>query len=102
MTPVAMRFDIAFFSHSVAAFTFGLLTIYLLASLRRQGPGVWLIVACAMTTLWALIHVIDDELVRLSPYFGVVHTLLNGAWMAFLMMLLRTWRTSAWMNRSGT
>ena len=85
---MAMRFDIAFFSHSVAAFTFGLLTIYLLASLRRQGPGVWLIVACAMTTLWALIHVIDDELVRLSPYFGVVHTLLNGAWMAFLMSLL--------------
>lgn len=90
---LAPSFDIAFFSHFIAALTFGLLTIYLFASLRRRGPGLALVFACAATTGWASIHVIDDQVGLLLPYFGMVHTLLDGAWMAFLMSLLRIhWR----------
>jgi putative PEP-CTERM system histidine kinase len=90
-----LKFDIAFFSHAVATFTFGLLTIYLAASLKRRGPGLWLVLASGGTAAWGLLHIVDDLFITLAPYFMLVRTLLNAIWLAFLMSLLQIhWRAA--------
>ena len=97
MPPVGspVGFDIAVSSHAVAALTFGLLTVYLLASLKQRGPGMFLVLACAGTAIWAVIHVIDDVVVPIPLYLGLAHTLLDAMWMAFLVSLLCVhWRAS--------
>ncbi len=91
----AVGFDIAVSSHAVAALTFGLLTVYLSASLKRRGPGLFLVLACAGTALWGLVHVVDDLVVPIPLFLGLAHTLLDALWMAFLVSLLCVhWRAA--------
>ena len=91
----SVGFDIAVSSHAVAGLTFGLLTVYLFASLKQRGPGMFLVLACAGTAVWAVIHIIDDLIVPIPLYLGLAHTLLDAMWMAFLVSLLCAhWRAS--------
>lgn len=85
----SMGFGIAVSSHAVAALTFGLLTVYLIASVKSRGAGILLIFACAATAIWGVVHIVDDLIVPIPRFFGFTHTLLNATWIAFLISLIR-------------
>lgn len=79
---------ISLFGHGIAAALFGTLAIW---QFQRKGERtdkhIWLIVAIALTSFWALSIAVEGSLTAISRFS---ETLRNFGWLAFMFILLRT------------
>ena len=84
-----MDINIGLISHSTSAVAFLVLTGLLLVSWRRGVIGAILLVACGLTTLWALASAYDAWLGgTLATLVGVLEILRTAGWLSFLSSLL--------------
>lgn len=90
-----MTASVGFLSYASAALAFALLTLLLLTNWRGgRSQRTWLTVACATTTLWALVEAFSLS-VQLITWFGrTLEILRNAAWFTFLFSLLGLSRSS--------
>ena len=78
---------ISTFGHGVAAILFGALAIWQFQrKVERNDKHIWLIVAIALTSFWALTIAVEGSL---SPISRFSETLRNFGWLAFMFILLR-------------
>ena len=84
-----MTASVGFLSYASAALAFALLTLLLLTNWRGgRSQRTWLTVACATTTLWALVEAFSLS-VQLITWLGrTLEILRNAAWFTFLFSLL--------------
>ena len=79
---------ISLFGHGLAAALFGALAIW---QFQRKGERtekhIWLIVAIALTSFWALSIAVEGSLTAISRFS---ESLRNFGWLAFMFILLRT------------
>ncbi len=83
--------DVGFLSHLIAALGFAALAVSVIARQSPNGTNAWLVVAALTTVMWAGVFVMAARfggiyLALLSP----AETLRTGAWIGFLVALLRT------------
>ncbi|MBC7497294.1 MAG: PEP-CTERM system histidine kinase PrsK [Sphingomonadaceae bacterium] len=83
--------DVGFLSHLIAAFAFAALAVSVLARQSPNGTNAWLVIAAMATVAWA------GDFVMAARFGGVyvallspAETLRTGAWIGFLVALLRT------------
>ncbi|MBQ0770934.1 MAG: hypothetical protein KBT59_03740 [Sphingomonadales bacterium] len=78
---------ISLFGHGLAAALFGALAIWQFQrKVERNDKHIWLIVAIALTSFWALTIAVEGSL---SPISRFSETLRNFGWLAFMFILLR-------------
>lgn len=79
---------ISLFGHAIAAALFGALAIWQFQrKVERTEKHIWLIVAIALTSFWALSIAVEGSLTPISRFS---ETLRNFGWLAFMFILLRT------------
>jgi putative PEP-CTERM system histidine kinase len=79
---------ISVFGHAIAAALFGALAIWQFQrKVPRTEKHIWLIVAIALTSFWALSIAVEGFL---TPIARFSETLRNFGWLAFMFILLRT------------
>ena len=79
---------ISLFGHGIAAALFGALAIWQFQrKVERTDKHIWLIVAIALTSFWALSIAVEGSLTPISRFS---ETLRNFGWLAFMFILLRT------------
>ncbi len=79
---------ISLFGHGIAAALFGALAIWQFQrTVDRNGKHLWLIIAIALTSFWALSIAVEGYL---SPISRFAETLRNFGWLAFMFILLRS------------
>lgn len=86
--------DIGFISYSVAGVAFLLLSLLLTIGWKRGGPGTWLIVACAVTSVWAFaVAWVMRTGSGISLVGGPLEIFHLVGWLGFLISLLSLhWR----------
>ena len=78
---------ISIFGHGIAAALFGALAIWQFQrKVARNTKHIWLIVAIALTSFWALSIAVEGPLSQISRF---AETLRNFGWLAFMFTLLR-------------
>ena len=78
---------ISIFGHGIAAALFGALAIWQFQrKVERNTKHIWLIVAIALTSFWALSIAVEGPLSQISRF---AETLRNFGWLAFMFTLLR-------------
>jgi len=78
---------ISIFGHGIAASLFGVLAIWQFQrKVERSDKHIWLIVAIALTSFWALSIAVEGIL---SPISRFAESLRNFGWLAFMFILLR-------------
>jgi putative PEP-CTERM system histidine kinase len=78
---------ISLFGHGIAAALFGALAIWQFQrTADRNDKHIWLIIAIALTSFWALSIAVEGYL---SPISRFAETLRNFGWLAFMFILLR-------------
>ncbi|MDA5193578.1 XrtA/PEP-CTERM system histidine kinase PrsK [Govanella unica] len=82
--------EVTFVTHAVAAVAYFFLTLLLVASWKRSGPGLWLIVASVSMTVWACVNAFSYYLPGIAQIFGSLsETFRTAGWVLFLLALLR-------------
>jgi len=78
---------ISLFGHGIAAALFGALAIWQFQrTVDRNDKHIWLIIAIALTSFWALSIAVEGYF---SPISRFAETLRNFGWLAFMFILLR-------------
>ncbi|AMO71940.1 XrtA/PEP-CTERM system histidine kinase PrsK [Sphingorhabdus sp. M41] len=78
---------ISLFGHGIAAALFGALAIWQFQrKVDRNSKQIWLVIAIALTSFWALSIAVEGHL---SPISRFAETLRNCGWLAFMFILLR-------------
>tara|TARA_R110000824_G_scaffold6103_4_gene28092 strand:+ start:5424 stop:7520 length:2097 start_codon:yes stop_codon:yes gene_type:complete len=79
---------ISVFGHGIAAALFGALAIWQFQrKTDRNEQQIWLVIAIALTSFWALSVAVEGAL---SPISRFAETLRNFGWLAFMFILLRS------------
>lgn len=86
--------DVGLFSHLIASIAFAALAISALARRAREQTSLWLAGAAAMTAIWAAGFVVLARGDGSGAWLlSLLETLRTGAWVAFVISLLRaSWR----------
>ncbi|WP_417622171.1 XrtA/PEP-CTERM system histidine kinase PrsK [Parasphingorhabdus sp.] len=78
---------ISTFGHGIAAILFGALAIWQFQrKVERNNKQIWLVIAIALTSFWALSISVEGSL---SPIARFAESLRNFGWLAFMFALLR-------------
>ncbi|MEP4058528.1 XrtA/PEP-CTERM system histidine kinase PrsK, partial [Parasphingorhabdus sp.] len=84
----ALLDNISIFGHGLAAALFGALAIWQFQrKVDRNDKQIWLGIAIALTSFWALSVAVEGYF---SPISRFTESLRNFGWLAFMFMLLRT------------
>ena len=84
----ALLTHISTFGHGVAAILFGALAIWQFQrKVERSEQHIWLVIAIALTSFWALSIAVEGFL---SPIARFAESLRNFGWLAFMFILLRS------------
>lgn len=86
--------DVGLFSHLIASIAFAALAINALVRRAREQTSLWLAGAAAMTAIWAAAFVVMARGDGSGAWLlSLLETLRTGAWVAFVISLLRaSWR----------
>lgn len=86
--------DVGFVSHLIACLGFGGLAAALVARREQTAAGLWLVVGCLMTAVWAGLVVLAVRYAgSYEALISPAETLRSAAWVAFLVSLLaESWR----------
>lgn len=97
--------NIGLVSYSIAALSYLLLTVLLIASWKRGWVGVSLIAASVLTAVWSAIAAWDYRVVHdFALLAGVLELLRGGGWLLFLAGILAiTWDAdpNRWLRRAS-
>lgn len=90
-------------AHALACFAFAALGLWMARRGGEGAPARWLLVACAATSLWALVFVVAASTGRAAWLLSPAETLRTAAWIVFLVSLLsRSWALDARPGSSFT
>jgi len=96
----AVTLSVGFLSYGLAAAGFLLLTLLLLTSWEGRALGVRLVIACAVTTLWAALLALGSQVALVSvPLLLLAEFLRFGAWFVVLTGLTKSADIASGLSR---
>ena len=96
----AVTLSLGFLSYGLAAAGFLLLTLLLLTSWEGRALGVRLVIACAVTTLWAALLALGSQVALVSvPLLLLAEFLRFGAWFVVLTGLTKSADIASGLSR---
>ena len=96
----AVTLSVGFLSYGLAAAGFLLLTLLLLTSWEGRALGVRLVLACAVTTLWAALLALGSQVALVSvPLLLLAEFLRFGAWFVVLTGLTKSADIASGLSR---